>query len=221
MVADHLGTPLALHDEQGRPMWTMTLDSYGAVRQGKGKPQDCPFRYQGQYEDVETGLCYNRFRYYTPQLGQFISQDPNGLAGGNPNLYGYVFDTTTEIDPLGLECKFWRKAKKQYWKDKHAQESLAPTGKYSLDNLGRMQKGRPPIIKAEITDASGASRTADVSIELHYTCLPQRSGSLKAHEPWNLTEATPWGHAGMAPYRQLGDNFNLSEILNGTSTWSK
>ena len=114
MVADHLGTPLALHDEQGRPTWTMTLDSYGAVRQGQGKPQDCPFRYQGQYEDVETGLCYNRFRYYAPQLGQFISQDPNGLGGGNPNLYGYVFDTTTEIDPLGLECKFWRKVKKQY-----------------------------------------------------------------------------------------------------------
>lgn len=42
----------------------MTLDdSYGAVSQGRGQAQDCPFRYPGQYEDQETGLYYNRFRY--------------------------------------------------------------------------------------------------------------------------------------------------------------
>jgi len=50
----------------------------------------------------ETGLYYNRFRYYDPNLGQYISQDPIGLAGGNPTLYGYVGDTNTWIDPLGL-----------------------------------------------------------------------------------------------------------------------
>jgi RHS repeat-associated protein len=61
------------------------------VRQGRGKPQDCPFRYQGQYEDVETGLYYNRFRYYDPEAGQYISPDPLGLAGG-PALYAYVSD---------------------------------------------------------------------------------------------------------------------------------
>jgi RHS family protein len=42
---------------------------------------DCPFRYQGQYEDSETGLYYNRFRYYDPSTGAYISQDPIGLAG--------------------------------------------------------------------------------------------------------------------------------------------
>ena len=63
---------------------------------------DCPFRYQGQYEDSETGLYYNRFRYYSPDSGSYISQDPIGLAGGNPTLYGYVSDSNTEVDPLGL-----------------------------------------------------------------------------------------------------------------------
>jgi RHS repeat-associated protein len=63
-----------------------------------------PFRYQGQYEDVETGLCYNRFRYYDPQQGNYISQDPIGLAGGNPTLYGYVKDPNIWVDPFGLEC---------------------------------------------------------------------------------------------------------------------
>ncbi|MDR1603073.1 MAG: RHS repeat-associated core domain-containing protein [Tannerella sp.] len=42
---------------------------------------DCPFGYQGQYEDSETGLYYNRFRYYDPSSGAYLSQDPIGLAG--------------------------------------------------------------------------------------------------------------------------------------------
>jgi RHS repeat-associated protein len=71
------------------------------VRQGTGQVQRCPFRYQGQYEDSETGLYYNRFRYYDPEAGQYISQDPLGLVGGNA-LYGYVRDTGRQIDVLGL-----------------------------------------------------------------------------------------------------------------------
>jgi RHS repeat-associated protein len=74
VVCDHLGTPLELNDSKGAKTWQSQLDSYGAVREGKGKPQDCPFRYQGQYEDTETGLYYNRFRYYDPEVGSYISQ---------------------------------------------------------------------------------------------------------------------------------------------------
>jgi RHS repeat-associated protein len=100
VVCDHLGTPLELYDEQGQSTWQAELDSYGAVRQGRGQVQECPFRYQGQYEDQETGLYYNRFRYYDPESGQYISHDSLGLAGGL-NLHGYVADTTTSIDPYG------------------------------------------------------------------------------------------------------------------------
>ncbi|RPD43491.1 RHS repeat protein, partial [Hymenobacter sediminis] len=71
VVCDHLGTPLELYDQAGTKTWQAQLDSYGQVRQGKGKPQDCPFRYQGQYEDTETGLYYNRFRYFDPEAGQY------------------------------------------------------------------------------------------------------------------------------------------------------
>ena len=66
---------------------------------------DCPFRYQGQYEDSETDLYYNRFCYYSPDEGMYISQDPIGLAGNNPTLYGYVCDLNIETDTLGLRCK--------------------------------------------------------------------------------------------------------------------
>ncbi|MDY4250610.1 RHS repeat-associated core domain-containing protein, partial [Bacteroides pyogenes] len=78
------------------------LDMYGSVRTFAGRSlNDCPFRYQGQYFDEETDLCYNRFRYYSPNEGMYISQDPIGLAGGL-NFYAYVHDSNLWIDALGL-----------------------------------------------------------------------------------------------------------------------
>ncbi|MGI4835813.1 MAG: RHS repeat-associated core domain-containing protein [Janthinobacterium lividum] len=105
IVVDHLGTPLELYDERGTKTWQARLDSYGAVREGKGKPQDCPFRYQGQYEDVETGLYYNRFRYFDPEVGHYISQDPLSLGGGT-KLYAYSKDPLQLIDPFGLAVTY-------------------------------------------------------------------------------------------------------------------
>jgi RHS repeat-associated protein len=63
-----------------------------------------PLRLQGQYLDEETGLCYNRHRYFDPASCSFISQDPIGLAGGE-NVYAYVPNVWAWVDPLGLACK--------------------------------------------------------------------------------------------------------------------
>ena len=49
-----------------------------------------------------TKLDHNRFRYYDSNSGTYISKDPIGLAGNNPNLYAFVYDSNTEVDPLGL-----------------------------------------------------------------------------------------------------------------------
>jgi RHS repeat-associated protein len=73
VACDHLGTPLGLCDAK---TWQAQLDSCGALREGKSRAQDCPFRYQSQYEDVETGLHYHRFRYYDPEVESYISQNP-------------------------------------------------------------------------------------------------------------------------------------------------
>jgi RHS repeat-associated protein len=67
----------------------------------QGINSDLPFRYAGQYEDAETGLYYNRFRYYDPEAGIYISQDPIRLMGGM-QLYGYVNDPTIKVDIFGL-----------------------------------------------------------------------------------------------------------------------
>ena len=99
IVSDYLGTPLQAYDKQGDKVWEQELDIYG--RQRKRPSAFVPFKYQGQYEDAETGLYYNRFRYYDPNAGSYISQDPISVAGGL-NVYSYVYDTSTWIDILGL-----------------------------------------------------------------------------------------------------------------------
>ena len=64
----------------------------------------CPFKYQGQYYDSEVELCYNRFRYYHPETGRYIGEDPIKLLGGF-NVFAYVGDTNAWVDLLGLDSK--------------------------------------------------------------------------------------------------------------------
>jgi RHS repeat-associated protein len=101
VVTDHLGTPLQMHDQSGQITWAAELNSYGKVLRQQGQAQACPFRYPGQYEDEETGLYYNRFRYYDPETGIYISQDPIGLLGGG-KFYSYVKDPLSLVDLFGL-----------------------------------------------------------------------------------------------------------------------
>lgn len=102
IVQDYLGTPIQALDSKGNVVWDCILDIYGDVLELRGEKCFIPFRFQGQYEDEETGLYYNRFRFYDPKTGNYISQDPIGLAGGNPTLYGYVGDSNSWVDALGL-----------------------------------------------------------------------------------------------------------------------
>ena len=84
---------------------TVHMDIYGKVLAiDKGTEFDCPFRYQGQYVDKETKLCYNRFRYYEPEIGNYISQDPIGLSAGE-RFYSYVKNVNLCIDIFGLVAK--------------------------------------------------------------------------------------------------------------------
>lgn len=79
----------------------MTYRAYGNVVRALVNEIDNPIRFQGQYHDPETGLHYNRHRYYNPNTGRFLTPDPIGLAGGLNN-YQYVPNPTGWVDPLGL-----------------------------------------------------------------------------------------------------------------------
>ena len=103
---DHLGTPQELTDHNGNVAWTGQYKAWGEVTEQRSdwarhKGLTNPLRFQGQYHDHETGLHYNRHRYYDPQVGRFISKDPICYAGGL-NLYAYAPNPTGWVDPLGL-----------------------------------------------------------------------------------------------------------------------
>ncbi len=116
---DQIGAPLELTDEHGDIVWSADYKVWGqaSVRatgtsgtvasrwSGNHPPSrmpvDQPFRFQGQQFDEETALNYNRYRYYDPEVGRFVSQDPLLLAGG-VNVFQYAPEPLGWIDPLGL-----------------------------------------------------------------------------------------------------------------------
>ncbi|EFO1270643.1 RHS repeat family protein [Escherichia albertii] len=99
---DHRGLPQALISPEGETAWCGEYDEWGNLL-GEENPQHLqqPYRLSGQQYDEESGLYYNRNRYYDPLQGRYITQDPIGLEGGW-NLYQYPLNPTTKIDPLAL-----------------------------------------------------------------------------------------------------------------------
>jgi RHS repeat-associated protein len=100
---DHLGTPQTLTDTEGTLRWSANYTAYGKVENLDINDIHNPLRFQGQYHDQETGLHYNRHRYYNPESGRFLTPDPIKLAGGM-NAYLYVPNPTGWVDPLGLNA---------------------------------------------------------------------------------------------------------------------
>ncbi|UOX90903.1 RHS domain-containing protein [Amycolatopsis sp. FBCC-B4732] len=104
VVADVVGSPAELVDEDGRIVWQADWSLWGA---GQSGGDGMPLRFPGQYFDAETGLHYNLHRYYEPETGRYLSPDPLGLGGGL-NQHGYVANPTGWLDPAGLaggKCK--------------------------------------------------------------------------------------------------------------------
>ena len=98
----HLGTPLEASNDAGEVTWRVTYRAWGSVVVEEVAEIRQRVRFPGQYLDAETGLHYNRFRYYEPQVGRFISQDPIGLEGGF-NTFSFPTNPITWTDVLGLE----------------------------------------------------------------------------------------------------------------------
>ena len=109
IVTDHLGTPVEAYNEQGEEVWYRRLDMNGKVIEERSMNYTSykdyikiPFLFQGQYYDEEIKLAYNRFRYYDPELGRYISEDPIRFASGTFALFSYVKDTNGWLDLFGL-----------------------------------------------------------------------------------------------------------------------
>jgi len=106
---DHRGLPLALIDADNSVVWRAEYDEWGNLL-SEDNPHNLQqlIRLPGQQYDDESGLYYNRHRYYNPEQGRYITQDPIGLMGGW-NLYIYPLNPVSGIDPVGLST--WNDAK--------------------------------------------------------------------------------------------------------------
>ena len=104
---DQIGIPKEMTDIHGNLLWYGEYTAWGRLKKDERvyKNAHQPFRLQNQYFDEETGLHYNLMRYYEPEAGRFVNQDPIGLLGGD-NLYAFAPSTQAWVDPLGLANLF-------------------------------------------------------------------------------------------------------------------
>ena len=101
------GVPVAAYGHKG-VRWEGEISLWGNARVDtrEGPPDAVPWRFQNQYEDRETGLYYNRYRYYDPALGTYISPDRDEVL--RPiSRYAYVRNPLTLADPYGLAQEGW------------------------------------------------------------------------------------------------------------------
>ncbi|UEX72898.1 RHS domain-containing protein [Escherichia fergusonii] len=193
------GMPEALTDEQGKQHWRLEVDTWGETRgeyadergsywyqKQDGAPEE-NLRFAGQYLDRETGLHYNTFRYYAPDMGRFLTPDPIGLKGGW-NLYAYAPNPFSWIDPLGLKCgqPEWTNhgykhfpPKNKSWKDiikstksgpaKYSPDIDIKTLEYDVFNTGTpVTNGKPWKVKdmGKVIGASEGKESQWVRVEL-------------------------------------------------------
>jgi RHS repeat-associated protein len=102
--ADGLDSVSSLTNTAGAVANTYTYDSFGNLTNSAGSVSS-PFEYTGRELDSETGLYFYRARYYDPQVGRFLREDPLGLNSGQINFYSYVGNQPVDyFDPFGLKC---------------------------------------------------------------------------------------------------------------------
>ena len=148
---DHIGIPRKMTDKDGNFSWFGNYTGWGPLKE-ETKVTDSayqPFRLQNQYVDRETGLHDNFFRYYEPDAGRFVNQDPIGVWGGD-NLYRFSSNIQIWIDPLGLACIPNPNRKNN--------EDLARSIDKLSDNLTKNRDGFTTLALARVTLADGTSQ---------------------------------------------------------------
>jgi RHS repeat-associated protein len=173
---NHLGTPEALIETDSLQLvWQIELDPWGQT-QREYNPNNMlqPIRMQGQQLDSETGLFYNRYRYYDPAGGRYVTQDPIGLQGGL-NLYGYVGGEPLSVtDPMGLQATV-----------------LTRTGPISGNWGGKDWSGglRPSQNGGEMGTAPPLN-SVDACAKEHDTCWYKAEGSNRMCVPSAVTKSS-------------------------------
>ncbi|CDG16662.1 protein of unknown function [Xenorhabdus doucetiae] len=197
IVSDHQGTVREMLSEEGVLVWAQRLKTWGKAERfqviASNNPDyhvNCNLRFCGQYEDEESGLYYNRFRYYSPETAQYISADPLNLAGGF-NPYGYVHNPSKWIDPFGL-----------------AGCCLAKVDAVDHDYVLTLKRSEYPQTFGHISDAIGNGHADIVTIKRDMT-KTNRKLSLKGIPTVKGKDRDEWP---MAMFKEGGKNASVRYI---------
>ena len=101
VFTNQVAAPIHVEDDSGASVWSARIDPYGNADVDSSSTIELNLRFPGHYFDTETKLHYNRFRYFSPELGRYLQSDPAGLAGGI-NAYAYPDKPLTVVDVNGL-----------------------------------------------------------------------------------------------------------------------
>ncbi|WP_387555189.1 HNH/endonuclease VII fold putative polymorphic toxin [Photorhabdus sp. RM126S] len=211
VVSDHQGTVREILTEAGELLWAGRLLTWGEPERWPvltvNDPRNltCNFRFCGQYEDSESGLYYNRFRYYDNEIGQYLCADPLNLSGGF-NPYGYVHDPVNWIDPLGLAGCPGAKNKKTTYEGKSRRDAL----RQAKRDTGIPNIQQPKIDRVDLLDGNGkkiiGSNGQVIKVrQYHYTNKDGKPIVIQEHS---------LGHEKATPGHGAEPHFNVRPITN-------
>ena len=209
---DHLGTPLALTHHDGHTAWQVRYRAYGNVWKQELAEVETPLRFQGQYYDEETGLHYNRHRYYQPGTGRFITPDPVGLLGGL-NCYRYGLNPLRWVDPLGLTgvdgvCPDTNSALKKPNNTANAvKPDDIPMTQNKYDEVINLERGNRP--------ENPSSYLPDEYVSAHRKLFEDQGGAFFSFGDWWSKE-----YKSLPANKFIGLQSEMEDILNKASAIS-
>ncbi len=165
---DQIGIPREMTDKDGKLLWFGDYFGWGKLKNETNiTDAHQPFRLQNQYFDRETGLHYNFFRYYEPEAGRFVNQDPIGLLGGM-NLYQFAFNIQMWIDPLGWSTVYLRNGEVYVGKAKHDAKTRYGKKGCATDIYTGItaKKGSKKPDKTDMTDTDVAQGVEQIVYEI-------------------------------------------------------
>lgn len=162
VFSDHLGSVELILNDKSETVWQARLDPYGIARIEEGQHFAQPLRFPGHFYDAETGLHYNRYRYYDPALGRYLESDPIGLEGG-VNLYAYTRNPLKEVDVDGLARK--------------CPDALSCKLRKKIRDMLRPNKEGDPLVGEQLHPTPDLSGRADEAmLRQHYDALDAHEG---------------------------------------------
>jgi RHS repeat-associated protein len=133
-LTDRLGSLRNVTNNSGVVQDTITYDGYGNIQSEPNPSAGGRYKFTGREQDTETGLQYNRARYYDPKTGRWTSQDPIGFEAGDSNLYRYANNEPTNLlDSSGEDWKYFTVGRSSYFGPRSSSENGVSAQMYYAD----------------------------------------------------------------------------------------